>query len=58
MGFELILEVDQVDMEGNQDVSEKRESYRGRKEQLSWWGRRGTGVITLPEIGRLRPAVG
>lgn len=58
MGFELVLEVDQVDVEGNQDVSEKRESYRGMKELLSWQGRRGTWVTTLPEIGRLHPVVG
>lgn len=49
--LELILEADQGDMERNQDVSEKRESYKGMKELLSWQGRRGTGVITLPETG-------
>lgn len=58
MGFELVLEVDQVDMEGNQDVSEKRESYRSMEELLSWQGRRRTWVITLPEIRRLHPVVG
>lgn len=58
MGFELVLGVDQVDMERNQDISEKRESYRGMKELLSWQGRRGTWVIILPEIRELHPVVG
>lgn len=44
-------------MEGNQDISEKKESYRSMKELL-WQGRKGTWLITLPATGRLHPAVG
>lgn len=55
---QLLLGEDQMDMEGNQDISEKRESYRSMKELLSWQGRKGTWVITLPATGRLHPALG
>lgn len=56
-GSQLVLGEDQADMEGNQDISEKKESYRSMKELL-WQGRKGTWLITLPATGRLHPAVG